>query len=108
KPGERFVKDDEPRVVHQRSRKRHLLPHAPGKSLTAFMSMARQAQPIQQIARLIFGDAGIYRPKASNKFEIFEWRELVIDHRFATSRSHDRLHCRLVGTRIKAKERDGA
>ena len=46
--GERFIQDDQPRVVHQRSGQRHLLAHALGKSLAALVQMRLQPERDQQ------------------------------------------------------------
>src|SRR5262245_53526381 len=48
--GERFVKDDQPWIVHERARERHFLLHAAGKSFAAFMRVRLKAEPADQLA----------------------------------------------------------
>ena len=48
--GERLVEDDQPGIVHQRAGQRHLLAHALGKSLAAFVQMRLEPERDQQLA----------------------------------------------------------
>ena len=54
-PGQRFIEDDQLRVVDQRAGQRHLLPHALGKALAALVQRAG-ARPSEskQMARVRF------------------------------------------------------
>ena len=53
--GQRLVEDDDARPVHQRARKRHLLPHALGEALAALVRVRREAEPVHQLARAGLG-----------------------------------------------------
>jgi hypothetical protein len=49
--GQRLVEDNEPGIVHQRARQRHLLAHALGKSFAAFVQMRFQPERHKQLMR---------------------------------------------------------
>ena len=50
-PGERLVQDDQPRVVDQGARERHLLAHALGEALAALVQMRLEAERDQELLR---------------------------------------------------------
>ena len=104
--GERLVQDDESRVMHQRARQRHFLPHAPGQALAAFPGVGHQAQPVEQAARPRRGDRGIDRPQPGYEVEIFQRRQLLVDHRFVRDPGHDPPGGDGIGQRVDAVDRD--
>ena len=106
--GERLVEDDQPGVVHQRARQRHLLAHALGKSLAALVQMRLEPERHQQFLRGGFGRRRIDAPEAGDEFEIFQRRQLVINHRLVRHPRHDLLGGDGIGERIDAEYRDRA
>src|SRR6266852_6703943 len=88
-PGQRLVEDDQPGLVHQRAGERHLLPHALGERLTAFMAVRAEAEPVDKVARARLGGRGVDAPQAGDEFEILEGRQLVVDHRLVGEPRHD-------------------
>ena len=90
-PGQRLVEDDELGIVHQRAGERHLLPHALGKSLAALMRVRLKSEPVDQFARTRFRSCGVDAPEPGDEFEIFERRELVVDHRLVRQPGDDLL-----------------
>ena len=107
-PGERLVQDDQSRVMHQRAGQRHLLPHALGKSLAALVQMRFQPERDQEFARGAFGNPGIDAPQAGNEFDIFQRRQLVVDHRLVGDPGHDLLGGDGIAQGIDAEDRDRA
>ncbi len=106
--GERLVKDDQPRIVHERARERHFLLHAAGKSFAALMRVRLKAEPADQLARPRFGYAAFDAPEPGYEFEIFERGELVVDHRFVRQPGSDPLGGDRIGQRVDAFDRDRA
>ena len=69
--GERFVENDEVRVVHQGAGERHLLQHALGEAAAALMGMRAEAEPLDQLAwRGLCGAVGIdcQRPATNSRY----------------------------------------
>ena len=106
--GERFVQNDQPGIVYQRSRKRHLLAHALGKSLAALVQMRLQTERDQEIVRGASGNRRIDAPKPGDEFEIFQRRQLVIDHGFVGDPGHHLLGRDRIAERVDAEHRDRA
>ncbi len=73
-------------------------------------SCAWSARPSQseQLARARLGDGGIDAPQPGDEFEIFERRELVVDHRLVGDPRHDLLGRDRIGERVDAEHRDRA
>ena len=106
--GERLVQDDQPGIVHQRAGQRHLLAHALGKSLAAFVQMRLEPERRQKRLRRGCGNRGIDAPEAGDEFEIFQRRQLVVDHRLVGDPGHDLLGGDGIGERIDAEDGDRA
>ncbi len=106
KTGEWFVQDDQPRIVYQRSRKRDLLAHALGKSLAALVQMRLQTERDQEIVCGASGDRRIDAPKPGDEFEIFQRRQLVVDHGFVGDPGHHLLGGDRIAERVDAEHRD--
>ena len=106
--GERFVEDDQARVVHQGPGQRHLLAHALGKSLAALVQMRLEAERDQEIARGRFGDRGVDAPEPGDEGEIFQRGQLVVDHRLVRHPCRDLLGGDGIGQRIDAEHRHRA
>ena len=100
--GEGFIEDDQAGVVDQRAGQRHLLAHAFRKSFAAFVQMRLKPERHQEILRGGFGNRSIDAPEAGNEFEIFQWRQLVINHRLVRHPRHDLLGGDGIGERIDA------
>ena len=105
-PGEGLVEDDDPGLVHERARQRHLLAHALGEALAALMGMGTEAEPVDQPARAGFGMRGVDAPEPADEFEIFERRQLVVDHRLVGNPGHHLLGRDGIGQRVDAEDRD--
>ena len=106
--GQRLVEDDQTGIVHQCARQRHLLAHAFGKSFAALVQMRLEPERHQKIMRRGLGRIGIDAPEAGDEFEIFQWRQLVIDHRLVRHPRHDLLGGDGICERIDAQYRDRA
>jgi len=104
--GERLVQDDQARVMHQRAGQRHLLAHALGKSLAALVQMRLQPERHQELLRGAFGNPGIDAPEAGDEFEIFQRRQLVVDHRLVGDPGHDLPGGDGIAQGIDAEDRD--
>ena len=61
-PGERFVQNDQARVMYQGSRQRDLLAHAFGETLAALVEMRLSSEREQQFVSGRFGNRGIDCP----------------------------------------------
>ncbi len=107
-PGQRLVQDDQAGFVHQRSGQRDLLAHALGKSLAALVQMRLQSERDQQALRGRFRCRGIDAPQAGDEFEIFQRRQLVVDHRLVGDPRHHLLGGDRIGERVDAEHRDGS
>ena len=103
--GQRLVEDDQPRLVHQRAGERHLLAHALGKALAALVRMRLQPERDQQICARACAICGIDAPQPGDEFEIFQRRQLVVDHRLVRHPGHDPLGRDRIGQRIDAEHR---
>ena len=106
--GQRLVEDDQPRVVDQRAGERHLLPHALGEALAALVRVRREPEPADQVVGALLGHRRLDAPEAGDEFEIFERRELVVDHRLVGDPGHDPLGLDRIGERVDAEHRDRA
>ena len=106
--GERLVEDDHARVVHQRAGERHLLAHALGESLATFVDVAAEIEPVQQLERARLGDVGIDAPEPGHEGEVFERRELVVDHRLVRNPRHHPLGGDRIGQGIDPEDRNRA
>jgi hypothetical protein len=106
--GEGLVEDDQAGVMHQRARQRHFLAHALGKSFAALIQMRFQPERDQQMARRRFGKSGIDAPQAGDEFEIFQRRQLVVDHRLIRYPRGDLLGGDRIGQRIDPEHGDRA
>ena len=105
--GQRFVENDQPGVVDQCACQRDFLAHALGKAFTAFVQMRFQAERHQQLMRGGLRDRGIDAPEAGDEFEIFQRRQLVINHRLVRHPGHHLLGGDRIGQRIDPRYRDG-
>ena len=105
---ERFVENDELRVVHQCAGQRHFLPHAFGEAFAALMRMGRQTEPFNQLGRAALGRFRVDAPQAGDEFEIFEWRQLVVDHRLVGKPRRNLFRRDRVSQRIDPIDRDRA
>ena len=106
--GQRLVEDDQPRVVDQRAGERHLLPHALGEALAALVRVRRKPEPVDQLVGARLGERRLDAPEAGDEFEIFERRQLVVDHRLVGHPGHDALGRDRIGERVDAEHRDRA
>ena len=95
-------------IVDQRAGQRHLLAHALGKSLAAFVQMRLEAERHQKLLRRGCGNRGIDAPEAGDEFEIFQRRQLVVDHRLVGDPGHDLLGGDGIGERVDAQNGDRA
>ena len=103
-PGERLVEDDEPRLVHQRAGERHLLAHALGEAFAALMRMRRRGRASRAArARVLRAMAASMPHSPRDEFEIFERRQLVVDHRLVGNPGHDLLGRDRIGERVDAE-----
>ena len=94
--------------MDQRAGQRDLLAHALGESLAAFVQMRLEAKRHQKLLRGAAGNRGIDAPEAGDEFEIFQRRQLVINHRLVRHPCHDLLGGDGIGERIDARYRDRA
>ena len=95
-------------VVDQRARQRDLLAHALGKSLAALVEVWLQSERDQQVARAWFGDPWLDAPEAGDEFQIFERRQLVINHRLVGHPGHDLLGGDGIAQRVDVENVDRA
>ena len=95
-------------IVHQRAGQRHLLAHALGKAFAAFVQMRLEAERGEQRVRRSFGGRGVDAPEAGDEFEIFQRRQLVINHRLVGHPRHHLLGGDGIGQRIDAEHRHRA
>ena len=106
--GERLVEDDHARVVHQRAGERHLLAHPLGEALAALVGVAAEFEPVEQLMGARLGGVGVDAPQPGDEGEIFERRELVVDHRLVRDPRHHPLGRDRIGERIDAEDRNRA
>ena len=106
--GQRFVQDDQFGIVNQRAGQRDLLAHALGESLAAFVQMRLQPERRQKLLRRGAGNRGIDAPEAGDEFEIFQRRQLVVDHRLVGNPCHDLLGGDGIGECVDAQNGDRA
>ena len=96
-------------IVNQRAGQRHLLAHALGKSLATFVQMRLEAERQQKLAaRRARTRLAIDAPEAGDELEIFQRRQLVVDHRLVGHPGHDLLGGDGIGERIDAENGDRA
>jgi hypothetical protein len=67
------------------------------------MRMGLQAQPADQPAGPGFGIGGVDSPQSADEFEIFERRELVVDHRLVGNPGHHLLGRDRIGKGVDAE-----
>jgi hypothetical protein len=80
--------------------------HALGKSLAALVQMRLQTQRDQEILRGASGNRRIDAPKPGDEFEIFQRRQLVIDHGFVGHPGHLLLGRDRIAERVYTEHRD--
>ena len=68
----------------------------------------REAEPADQLVGARFGERRLDAPEAGDEFEIFERRQLVVDHRLVRHPGHDPLGLDRIGERVDAEHRDRA
>ena len=72
------------------------------------MRVRLEAEPADQFARAHFRGLCLDAPKAGDEFEIFERRELVVDHRLVRQPGGDLLGGDRIGERVDAADGDRA
>ena len=107
-PGQRFVENDQPRLVNERAGQRHFLPHALGETFAAFLRMRRELEPVQKLLRARLGKRRREAPQSGDEFEILSRRELVVDHRLIGNPRHQPLRRNRIGERVDAGDADAA
>ena len=70
--------------------------------------MAAEIEPVQELQRARLGDVGIDAPQAGHEGEVFERRELVVDHRLIRDPRRHALGGDRIGERIDPENRDRA
>ena len=106
--GQRFVENDEPRVVQQRAGQRDLLAHAAREFLAALVRVGLQTEPADEIPGARFGGRCLDAPQPGNELEIFERRQLVVDHRLVGEPADDLFGRNGIGDGIDAEDGDRA
>src|SRR6516164_6943265 len=70
--GQRFVKNDQPGIMDERTGECNLLAHSLRKSLAAFVEMRLQAERDQEVLCSGMRNLRFNAPEASDEFEIFQ------------------------------------
>jgi len=108
KTGQRLVEDDEAGVVDERTGQRHLLAHAAREALATLVLVRPETKPVGKLAGGLAGGHRIDAPKTGDELEIFERRQLVVDHRLVGNPRHLALGGDRVGERVDAENIDRA
>jgi len=69
---------------------------------------SRRRRPHQKPLRRGSGNRGVDAPEAGDEFEIFQRRQLVVDHRLVGDPCHDLLGGDGIGERVDAQNGDRA